>query len=108
MQDAAQLDGLRRAFERLRARNFPNDSGDEQSSELHAELAEYDGYIAGRITTLLGGGRLRNSDLKPDDDLRRRLVMLAKSSSLGAATATKYLAYLDEVDSLLIMARSLT
>jgi hypothetical protein len=108
MQDASRLDGLRQAFERLRARDFPNDSGDEQSSELHAELAEYDGYIAGQITTLLGSGRLRNSDLKPDDDLRRRLVLLAKSSSPGAATATKYLVYLDEIDSLLIMARSLT
>ena len=103
MQDAARLDGLRQAFERLSEQGFPDDSGDEQSSQLHAELAEYDGYVAGRITTLLAGGRLQDSDLKPDNDLRRRLATVAKSHSLGAV----YLAYLDDLDSLLIMARNL-
>jgi hypothetical protein len=105
MKDAARLDPLRQAFERLKERSFPNDSDDEQSSELHADLVEYDGYIAGRITTLLGGGQLHGSDLKSDDSLRQRLEALSESSSQGAAAATKYLSYLDELDSLLFMAR---
>jgi len=75
VKDAAKLDPLRQAFERLLERSFPDDSDDEQASELHADLVEYDGYVAGRITTLLGGGgRLQSSDLKSDDSLRQREV----------------------------------
>jgi hypothetical protein len=105
MQEA-RLGGLRRAFARLGETGFPDDNGDEQSSQLHAELAQYDSYVAGRITTLLGGGRLSSSDLEIDGALRRQLTELASSSSSGAAAATRYLAYLDELDTLVITART--
>jgi len=98
---------LRAAFERLAQRPFPDDSDYDDASQLHAELAEFDGYVAGRITTLLNGGRLSVREVESDLDLKERLEKLAASDSPGATDAQKYLAYFAEIDSLLAVGRSL-
>ncbi len=84
---------LRVAFEKLGDRPFPDDSSDDNASQLHAELAEFDGYVAGRITTLINGGRLGRKELESDTALRSRLEVLASSDSPGSADAKAYLEY---------------
>lgn len=103
----ASIQGLRAAFEKLGDRPFPDDSDSEDASQLHAELAEFDGYVAGRITTLLSGGRLSSHELQSDKGLRQRLEALAVSDSPGAADAQRYLDYFAELDALLAVGRSL-
>jgi hypothetical protein len=83
-----KVEPLRQAFEAFKGEAFPEDSSDEYASELHAELAEFDGFVAGHIITLLGGGQLIPADFKPDDGLRTRLKALAASASTGSEDAT--------------------
>jgi hypothetical protein len=101
------IERLRAAFEMLGERPFPDDSENDQASQLHAELAEFDGYVAGRITTLVNGGRLSSHDLESDRDLKHRLETLAASDSPGATDARRYLDYFIELDALLVLGRSL-
>jgi len=101
------IERLRAAFERLGERPFPDDSDNDGASQLHAELAEFDGYVAGRVTTLINGGRLSSHELESDRDLKQRLEALAASDSPGATDAQKYLDYFVELDALLAVGRSL-
>lgn len=43
------------AIERLRDLRFPPAPVDDELSNLHAELADYDGYVAGYLTRLQAG-----------------------------------------------------
>jgi hypothetical protein len=107
LSTTGSIEGLRAAFEKLRDRPFPDDSDSEDASQLHAELAEFDGYVAGRITTLLSGARLSSHELESDKGLRQRLEALAVSDSPGAADAHRYLEYFAELDRLLAIGRRL-
>jgi hypothetical protein len=54
----AQREELRRAFEAFTRTPFPPaESDDDEIDELRADLAEYDGHIAGIISTLVGRGK---------------------------------------------------
>lgn len=66
------IEQLRTAFDRLRVRPFPDDCDNDDASPLRAELVEFDGYVAGRITTLINGGRLSSHELESDSDLIRQ------------------------------------
>jgi hypothetical protein len=47
------IEELRGQFDLFKTIPFPTNSIDDELSILHADLAEYDGYIAGKINTLL-------------------------------------------------------
>ncbi len=98
---------LRARFNGLANRPFPDDSSDDTASQLHAELADFDGYVAGRITTLINGGHLERKDLESDIALGRRLAELASSDRPGSADARIYLDYFRELDALLASAKDL-
>jgi hypothetical protein len=99
---------VRTAFERFCDLNFPLDSSDDvEASVLHDELVDFNMCMAGRLSSLLGDGRPPASDLKADDELRRRLEELVASNSSGASDAKRYLDYLGELESVLAMARGL-
>ncbi len=108
-QSAAELtEKLRGAFARLGDRPFPEDSSDDDASQLHAELADFDGYVAGRITTLINGGLLGRKDLASDATLKRRLEALANNSeSAGSGDAKRYLEYFRQLEGLLELGRDL-
>ena len=44
---------LKGQFEIFKSIPFPLDSSDDELSEIHAELADFDGYITGLVDTLL-------------------------------------------------------
>jgi len=97
---------LRTSLSDLKRTPFPDDSADAVASQLHAELAEYDGYVAGRITTLLAGGELTLEELGSDDRLKVEIETLAAdSASSGSADARKYLEYLSTLEAALGLAR---
>jgi hypothetical protein len=80
---------------------FPRGSADEELSDAHAELAEYDGYVAGLVTTLLEGGDVSPAQLAFDDDLRQRFERAPAQEE-----ARRYVEYMDELRRLLDAARA--
>ena len=101
------LVAVRRAFEEFRAVPFPGGSSDAVADELHAELAEYSGWVAGLVTTLVGGGAPRQRFLF-HGDLETRLQRLVEEGDTEAsADARRYLDYLRRVHKLVEQARPL-
>jgi hypothetical protein len=89
-----QRELLRRAFEEFADVPFPAASGDDRVNELRADLAEYDSWVAGLISTLIGGS-VPSQPVKFDADLEARLVALAEGEDArAAADAARYLDYL--------------
>jgi hypothetical protein len=104
MTSRKELGSLFERFERLA---FPDDSVDEEVSDLYAELAEYDAYVAGLCVTLLEGGNVPLERLKFDEDLKGRIRAVVRTGREPAATdAARYLSYLDALEQLLGAARS--
>jgi len=93
---------LERAFSQKNSIAFPPESDFEETSELHAELALYDTFMAGIITTLIQDGRVPREHarlLRPAPELRARLRVATESEcSALAADAVRYLDYLDRLE----------
>ena len=98
---------LQLAFDRLRSVPFPRDSAlSDELSDLHAELAEYDGHVAGIASSLLGNAPVDASLLRSDDVLQSGLERAASELRGGAqATAEEYLAYFRLLEDVLNAAR---
>lgn len=103
------LQELERAFAEFERLPLPEDSEDDDAGELHAELAEYDSYVAGLITTLLAGNPVPPDSLQFDEDLKARLEALAREGREPASSdAQKYLRYLEALREILALARAAT
>lgn len=103
------LADLREQFARFVLVPFPDDSENEGLSDLHAGIVEYDGYVAGLVSSVAGGVRVPLESLHPDHGLRRRAEGFSDDESLAVrATAGEYLAYLSRIDGLLLAARAAT
>lgn len=100
---------LRDALNSLRKSSFPGDSPTSDTlSELHAELAEYDGHVAGVVASLLGGSRVEPRLLEPDLKLRSRLELFAENASEPLRSeARQHLSYCERLDRLLDIAREM-
>ena len=102
----ASFASLRTSLSGLERTPFPNDSSDAVASQLHAALADYDGYVAGRIAMLLGGEKLTLEELSSEDGLRVEIETLAGDpGNSGFADAQKYLEYLSTLEAALGLAR---
>jgi hypothetical protein len=78
----ARSDQLRAAFDRHRTSPFPPDSlTSDELSDLHAELVEYDGYVAGLISSVLGGSSADQAQLRHDRALGAALKRLAEGGT---------------------------
>lgn len=99
---------LRRAFLDLMELPFPPGSRDRELSELHAELVDYDGFVAGSIWTLLDGGHPSPKNLRHDEDMEKRLArIIASGDEKRAKQAKVYADYLQALHHLLDLAREL-
>jgi hypothetical protein len=102
-----KLEELARAFKIFESIPFPEDSDDDEFSQLHAELVEYDGYIAGLISTLLEGGYVSPNLLRFDYDLQARLQKIViEGTPESSLYAKKYLNYLDALKQLLELVKA--
>lgn len=108
MSKVGKVASLSDALHKFEEIPFPPDSNDDRLSELHARLAEYDGYVAGLIETILRGGGLPSNVAEFDENLRSRLEQIAAhGSDSSAGEAQTYLAYLQGLFDLLEMARAI-
>lgn len=99
------LEELRCAFEGFKRLPFPVDSDDDAVSQLHAELIEYNGFVAGLVVTLLEGGDVPPHLLTFDYQLKACLKKIIKEAPPSAvADAEKYLQYLDALGGLIDIA----
>jgi hypothetical protein len=79
----------------------------DEMGDLHASLAEYDGYIAGLVMQAVTGATRLSHPLMKDPELRERFERLAWGGSPEvAADARDYLEYLDRIDRLIEVTRA--
>ena len=92
---------VRKAYEALQGRPFPEGSEDETARELHAELVLIDTEFNGLIARSLGGaeaGLFGAEDEWRYLDRKARLESLTRDGSVRAATdARRYLDYLGAI-----------
>jgi hypothetical protein len=99
---------LKRAFDKFRSLPFPEDSENDEVSQLHAELAEYDGFVAGLVATLLQGDDM-SPHLRFDNELEDRLARIARwGGPTARADARKHLEYLGALKNLIDTANGRT
>jgi hypothetical protein len=85
---------------------FPERSMDDEADQLHAEMLLFDSQIGEAIVTLLQGQHVPREDLRSDTELHSSLERLAETGNPTAATdARTYLAYLYELEHVLVLAR---
>ena len=97
---------LRIAWERMRATPFPLDSAvSDELSDLRADLALYDGHVAGIATSALDWGTVDRKTLQLDAALRKRLEALRQEDNEVLQSEVRiYLEYLTLLDSVLLLA----
>lgn len=96
------LQSVQEAMAAHSVRRFPADSIDDDISRVHAQLAEYDGFVVGLVFSLLRGQALNLALFKPNQQLGSDLTMMLVSKPVEANDLLKeYLAYKEELDNLL-------
>jgi hypothetical protein len=102
----SEHEDLRQKYDEFRHVAFPaSPTQSDQLTEIHADLAEYDGHVSGVTASILGGMPVAIGALRPDDHLRARLELLRENSSAPTyAEAAEHLDYLGRLDDLLRVA----
>src|SRR5574341_1719601 len=96
------LTRLRKLFEEFKRIPFPRGAVTDELNEIHGEVAEYDGYIAGLITTLLSRQSIPSGSLFFDAKIQGRLNAIVEQGDLQASEAAKiYLDYLGKLKELI-------
>lgn len=94
------------AVNALSAIPFPERSTDDEADQLHAELLLFDSQVGDAVIALVHGEHVPREDLRSDPELRSSLERLAETGNpTAAADARTYLAYLDELEQVLTLAR---
>jgi hypothetical protein len=100
---------LEKALREWTAVPFPDDSDDDELSDIHADLALYDNDVAGYVSSLLGGMVNPLSWLDDDYGLEQRLLsILAGDDAARHKDAEVYYAYLKGLKKLGALAKQYT
>ena len=98
---------LERVFRKFEDIKFPEGSENEILDNIHDDIAEYDGYVAGIITSILDGHNVDKSKLYFDNNLNDRLLeVINDSDTESAQKAIEYMKYMQELKALIEMAHS--
>lgn len=99
---------LSTAFDEFMKQPFPRGSENRELYELYPEFVEYDGFIAGLISTLLSGGKIDRDRLYFDVKLKGRLErIIANGDPSQVDKAREYLDYLMSLKKLIDLAEHL-
>jgi hypothetical protein len=106
-REHVDLRELRAAFARFEELPFPALTSDsDQLFELYDEVVMFDSRAAGLITAIAGAAPIWPYELKEDPELRARLAAHEHDADAAAAAdARALLAYLDELDAVIVKAR---
>ena len=98
-----QKDQLIQAFQQFKRLPFPSSASNDELNLIHAELAEYDGFIAGTISSLLSGSKFSRGNLKFEQSLADRLenILSTSKDTKVLEQARKYLSYLEAIKNIL-------
>jgi hypothetical protein len=102
-----QRERLRHAFEDFEQVPFPAGSDDQTVDELRTELAEYDSWAAGLVSSLIGGAP-PSQPVSFDAELEARLLAVVREGDAqSVADARRYLDYLGRWRELVELANKL-
>lgn len=105
MMDQAQREELRDAFAHFMSVPFPQDSDDDQLSELYAELVALDSNVAALVQSVLGGVKLSLRELRYNEALEIQLSQIRlQEGDANTSEADTYLRYLQQLKQLLDLA----
>lgn len=90
------------AFEDLRNTRFPGGSELDRVSDLHARLAEYDGYVAGVASSILKGKR-RDAP-RFDEEFLTEMEQALRQNPEGSDELVQYIKYLRKLKEILRVA----
>lgn len=92
---------LNTAFDKLKATAFPGYAESDDLADWISDLAEFDGYVAGIASTIIGGGRVSIDKLHRElDEMKIRLSAIdefPEDDQLVYDSCTKYMQALEEV-----------
>jgi len=98
---------LQDAFNQFAQGPFPRDSYDDIISDVHAELVEYDGYIAGLVSSYAFGNDEVKEKIVHDPTLKDRLNTRVKELPELEKEASRFLLRLQEIKKLIDLAQTL-
>lgn len=81
------MDKLQSSFDRLKILRFPESTDDADLQDLHAELAELDGYIAGLVSSRIKGKTVKfdlNEVIAPIESLLKEAAGSQNQTALSA------------------------
>lgn len=100
---------LEKALKDSMAVPFPEDSDDEELSDIHADLSLYDNDVVGYVNSMLGGAIRPQSSLSDDYGVEQRLKSILASDDVSRKReAETYFAYLEGLKRLAALAKQYT
>ena len=107
--DRKTIESLRRAYQTFKRAPFPQSDKNDELADLHADLVEYDAWVAGSISNLLSGYEIPSDHLEFDARLRSRAqALIANDNSSIVKLGQVYLDYLIRLQKLLDLAKAST
>jgi hypothetical protein len=96
------LAALRSAIADFEMLPFPPVAKTERGIDVHADLAEFDGYIIGLVKSTANGANVDPSTLVMDRSLRDRVdAFAAQADQVDRKVAGEYQRYLDRLQTLI-------
>lgn len=97
---------LEQAFYKFQKVPFPHGANDDVVGDVQAEMAEYDGYIAGHIISYAMGKEEVKEKIIYDPSYEERLLARLKEKPELKEEIDRYLNYLNEIKKLVDLAHS--
>jgi hypothetical protein len=92
---------LQQKFSEFKQLPFPENSANDELSDIFAELVQLDGHVAGLVTTFLLGKPVRRELVYIDLDLDQKLQAFQPSSVTEQKTVSAYQTYKSRLDELI-------
>lgn len=102
-----ELNKLKTAYDNFRKIPFPEPPIDDELYRIYSELAEFDAYIAGLISSFLKGKKITKSDLQMDENIKKNLINFETDNQQTKDEVFEYINYLNKLDELIKMVLNL-
>ncbi len=107
-QERTRFKELAERFDQYRKKPFPNPGPDPDIQDLHGELAAYDAELAGSISRILRGEKLRFGRFGRGRDLARRIRELRQEKPEASALLDGYLEIYEQLQEMIDLAEGIS